>query len=311
MIIAKNVIEGDKMQTKHDGFFKRVVESKADLREFLEHYLPSDLKKEVDLSTAKLEKETYIEERLTKLLSDVVIFIRKKDKGKIYAYGLIEHQSSDDKWIAYRLEKYKLALLERHKTPDGKFPLVHGIVIYNGREPYKAPGSFWELFEEPEKAKAMHGKYTLVDLRSMPDEDIINKGHWGMVEYAMKHIHKEDPANLLDNFFRHFKDVIPQDKQSDYIYIKSLLWYIDSRVSIEDKARLSKITNTYLNKEEGEEIMRTIAQAYIDEGIKKGIEKGIEKEKFTLAKSMLKKSMDIQLIAELTGLSKQKIRKLQ
>ncbi|EKV58354.1 hypothetical protein A966_00385 [Brachyspira hampsonii 30446] len=48
----------------------------------------------------------------------------------------------------------------------------------------------------------------------------------------------------------------------------------------------------------------------IEEGMKKGIEQGIEKEKYSLARNMKNKNMDINLISELTGLSIEKIEKL-
>ena len=48
----------------------------------------------------------------------------------------------------------------------------------------------------------------------------------------------------------------------------------------------------------------------IKEGIKEGIEKGIEKEKYSLAKNMKEKNMDINLISELTKLSIEEIKKL-
>ena len=55
-------------------------------------------------------------------------------------------------------------------------------------------------------------------------------------------------------------------------------------------------------------------QAYRDgeeAGEKKGREEGILTEKQTIAKSMLEKNMDIELISELTNLSKEKIEELK
>ena len=51
-------------------------------------------------------------------------------------------------------------------------------------------------------------------------------------------------------------------------------------------------------------------QAYRD-GKDEGREEGILTEKQTIAKSMLEKNMDINLISELTKLSKEEIEKLQ
>ena len=47
-----------------------------------------------------------------------------------------------------------------------------------------------------------------------------------------------------------------------------------------------------------------------EERIEKGIEQGASNEKKTIAKSMLSKKMDIPLISELTGLSKNQIANL-
>ncbi len=59
--------------------------------------------------------------------------------------------------------------------------------------------------------------------------------------------------------------------------------------------------------DEGREIGRVEGR---EEGIKQGIEQGAEQEKIAIAKSMLKKKLDINMISEITGLSEEIIRKL-
>ena len=48
----------------------------------------------------------------------------------------------------------------------------------------------------------------------------------------------------------------------------------------------------------------------LKEAKEKGIEKGIEQEKIDIAKNMLSKNIDISVISECTGLSKEEIEKL-
>ena len=48
----------------------------------------------------------------------------------------------------------------------------------------------------------------------------------------------------------------------------------------------------------------------IKEGIKKGKLEGIRDEKYSMAKSMKTKNLDINLISEITGLTIDKIKKL-
>ena len=48
----------------------------------------------------------------------------------------------------------------------------------------------------------------------------------------------------------------------------------------------------------------------MQKGIEQGIEQGMEQEKYSLARNMKNKNMDLNLISELTGLSIEKIEKL-
>ena len=49
----------------------------------------------------------------------------------------------------------------------------------------------------------------------------------------------------------------------------------------------------------------------LEQGIEQGIEQGSTKKALEIAKSMITKEMDMDLISELTGLSKEKIEKIQ
>ena len=90
------------------------------------------------------------------------------------------------------------------------------------------------------------------------------------------------------------------DKGKDYIHIKLILWYIDSRVPARELIICHK-------KEGTEDVMRTIADIYQEEGEAKGI-----KEIATaIATRMLKQKLDLKLIASVTGLTSDEILKLK
>ncbi len=65
-----------------------------------------------------------------------------------------------------------------------------------------------------------------------------------------------------------------------------------------------------LPKEEANNIMRTIADSYIEEGFNKGILQGTEKGKAELIKMMLNQGNPVDKIAKITGLSVSDIQKL-
>lgn len=107
-------------------------------------------------------------------------------------------------------------------------------------------------------------------------------------------------------------------KGQDYIHTKLILWYTDSKVPEEKKQLLEQLIVDNLPKEDREDIMRTVADSYIDEGINKGIaigkNEGIaigeDKKTITIAKTMISKNYDFTDISDVTGLSKLDLQKI-
>lgn len=292
---------------KHDSLVKIIMTDKIAAQEFLEYYLPKDFKKLIDLSKITVEQESYIEESLSKKYSDIVYGIETKEYGKGFVYILIEAQSTVDYWTALRLWKYTLLLCERHKEKRNKLPLVYNLVIYNGKQVYNAPRNLWDLFTNSVMAKKlMMEDYQLVDLQAMSDNEIVKKKHIGMLEYILKHIHERDMIQLWEQFLANFNHVIILDKEKGYIYLKSFLWYTDAKISKKQQPRLVQVFDKYLSPQHKDNIMKTIADVYIDEGKREG-----EYNKAVIiAKKMFSQGFKIPVIAELTGLKETLIRSI-
>ena len=304
---------------KHDALVKKILTEKIAAQEFLEYYLPIEFKSLVDLTKIKVEKESFVENDLKRRYSDIIYSVKTKDNEKAFVYVLIEAQSTCDHWMALRLWKYMLLLCERHAKDKNRLPLICPLLIYNGSEVYSAPRNLWALFARPEQAKKlMTEEYKLIDLQNQSDDEIERKKRLGMMEYFLKHIHQRDMLKLWDEFLSKFKLSIIKDKELGYIYLRSFLWYTDTKVAEEKQPELERIIVKHLSIEEKDNIMRTIAQKYIDEGIQhgiiQGIEKGIEKGKIEgkaegmqlgkaeIAQNMLSEGFAPATISKVTGL---------
>ena len=308
----------------HDSLIKKALENPLIAEEFLTQYLPEEYKALIDLSTIKPEKETYVEESLKAKLSDMVFSVRMHDKtedktNNAFIYALVEHQSYSDYWIAFRLLKYSLLLLERHTSGKNKLPIILPLVIYNGKARYKAPKNIFELFAYPGIArKAITEDYNLIDLQAMDDDSIDYGKHLSFLIYTMKHIHERDTLAMLKDAMSRCSRAIVIDKEQNYILTRLILWYSDSKVPEKSKHLLEQLIVDNLPKQEANNIMRTIADSYIEEGFnkgilqgtEKGIEKGIEKGKAELIKMMLNQGNPVDKIAKITGLSVSDIQKL-
>ncbi|WP_371219022.1 transposase [Orientia tsutsugamushi] len=127
----------------------------------------------------------------------------------------------------------------------------------------------------------------------------------------LKHIHQRDMLKLWEEFLIKFKHVLILDKEKGYIYLRSFLWYTDTKLLESQQPELEQVLAKYLSEEEKGNIMRTIAEKYIDEGIEIGETKGIAKGRAEaaqgLARNLLKAGFSVEFISENTGLSKEEV----
>ena len=111
--------------TPHDAVFKQFLTQADTARDFLAIHLPPALRQRCDLDTLQLESASFIEESLRAWYSDV-LWSLKTASGEGYIYVVIEHQSSPDAQMAFRLMRYAIAAMQRHldgghtKLPDRK-----------------------------------------------------------------------------------------------------------------------------------------------------------------------------------------------
>ena len=308
-------------KANHDSLIKKVMENPIAVTEFLDEFLPTEFKEQLDLGSLKVEKESYVEDSLKTRFSDIVYSVQTKaeqtsEPEKAFVYMLLEHMSSSDHFIAFRLWKYSLLLLERHAKKKNKLPIILPIILYNGKNKYTAPKNIWELFSYPALAKkAIAEDYQLINLNEMSDDDIDYEKHLSFVLYTMKHIHDRDTLKMLKNAMQKCTKALIIDKGKDYVHTKLILWYTDSKVPAENKQLLEQLIVDNLPKEDTDNIMRTIADTYIEEGIAigeaRGVEKGATNKIVEIARRMLQEKTDIKFISSVTGLSSDEVLKIQ
>ena len=320
-------------KANHDSLIKKAMENPVTAAEFFSEYLPAEFKNFIDLNTLKIEKESHVEDSLKTKFSDIVYAVKTKTKNQeesdtAFIYLLLEHQATPDYWIAFRLMKYSMLLLERHIKKRNKLPVIMQMVLYNGTVKYSAPKNLWQLFGNPELAKnSMGGDYNLIDLNAMSDDDIDYEKHLSFLLYSMKNIHDRDMLAMLKKVMQRCKQALIIDKGQDYVHTKLILWYTDSKVPVEKKQLLEQLIVDNLPKEDTENIMKTIADSYIEEGINqgiaigeargeargeaKGVEIGATNKVFEIARRMLKEKTDINFISSVTGLASDEVLKLQ
>ena len=92
----------------HDKLFRTIFSDKEEAEGFLRAYLPETISNQLDWQTLTLVETSFVDEALKESESDVLYQIQHRStQTPIVLYLLFEHQSVPDKWMRFRLFKYK------------------------------------------------------------------------------------------------------------------------------------------------------------------------------------------------------------
>ncbi|EIL7533238.1 Rpn family recombination-promoting nuclease/putative transposase, partial [Escherichia coli] len=186
--------------TPHDAAFRSFLANPDVARDFLELHLPAEYRQLCDLSTLKLEPATFVEPDLHQYASDILWSVKTTGGKDGYVYTLIEHQSTENLYMPFRMLRYSVAAMQRHLEQYKTLPLVIPVLFYHGeRSPYPYSMNWLDCFENPALAAKIYTKpFPLVDITVVDDNEIMNHRRMAALTLLMKHIRHRDMMELLD-----------------------------------------------------------------------------------------------------------------
>ncbi|EFL7455563.1 Rpn family recombination-promoting nuclease/putative transposase, partial [Escherichia coli] len=186
--------------TPHDAAFRSFLANPDVARDFLELHLPAEYRQLCDLSTLKLEPATFVEPDLHQYASDILWSVKTTGGEDGYVYTLIEHQSTENLYMPFRMLRYSVAAMQRHLEQHKTLPLVIPVLFYHGeRSPYPYSMNWLDCFENPALAAKIYTKpFPLVDITVVDDNEIMNHRRMAALTLLMKHIRHRDMMELLD-----------------------------------------------------------------------------------------------------------------
>jgi predicted transposase/invertase (TIGR01784 family) len=235
--------------------------------------------------------------------------------GPGYVYCLIEHQSSPDDMMAFRLLRYSIAAMHRHlKQGHKRLPMIVPILFYHGKQsPYPYSMRWLDCFDDPAAAQTLYTQaFPLVDVTIIPDNEIKTHRKVALLEYVQKHIHERDINIHLNNITELMGKFKPSKED-----VQSLMHYLTQEGNALDTGDFIRILgqNAPCYREEimtiAEHLEQKGRQKGLQEGIQKGMQKGmqegIQKGSSTrereIARNLLAMKMDRSTIEQVTGLS--------
>ncbi|MDU2939829.1 MAG: Rpn family recombination-promoting nuclease/putative transposase [Enterobacteriaceae bacterium] len=286
----------------HDAVFKTFLTHQQTARDFLEIHLPPVLRAICDLSTLQLESGSFIEEDLRAYFSDVLYSLKTED-GDSYIYALIEHQSSPDRHMTFRLMRYAIAAMQRHLDAGHEtLPLVIPVLFYHGNEsPYPYSMRWLDEFTRPDIAQKLYsGAFPLADITVIPDDEIMQHKRMAILELLQKHIRLRDLAELTEQLVT----LLPMG-YTTHNQLKTLLNYmVQAGNTCDPEAFIRQLAH---RSAEHKETLMTIAD-YLEQkgrerGRYEGLQEGKQEEARRIAQLMLQKGLSPTLVMDMTGLT--------
>jgi predicted transposase/invertase (TIGR01784 family) len=290
-----------KIHNPHDSFVRRSLSNLEVAKDLLKAHLLPTVVEQINWDTIQFTNRSFVKKELAQFHSDIVYKCELNGK-KAYIYVLLEHQSTPDRMLAFRMLQYTVALMEQDLAEgNDQLPVVITVGLYAGDEtPYPYSVDIYDCFAEPDLARELMFKaLQLIDLTIINQEELTHHGKADLLEILLKQAISRDFLSWVKSN----QELVTRLLSRFYGY-SGVVYILDRDDKNDPKELMEAMIAAAPDKKE---LVMTAAQKLREQGM----QQGIEENKITIAKTMLKKDCEISFIQEITGLSTQTIEKLK
>jgi len=245
----------------HDTFFKNLMSDPQNVRDFISGFLPSEISKQIDISTIKHKDREQLTKKNRKLHLDLVITCKLAGKDA-EIYILFEHKSMLDKLTLVQILTYCAALWEHNILVEKRSPVpVIPVVFYHGKDEFNLPERFSNYFSVDESLKGymVDFGYALFNTANFAEDEIArnsyNNLYLGASLMAFKRIFNTLPE--MEITLRHLLKLDSNNRLYIFEYLLT-----SKKIKFEEfEEAIRKI---------GGNNMPTIAEQWIERGRKEG-----------------------------------------
>jgi predicted transposase YdaD len=312
----------------HDEFFKRSMADLSIAKDFFTAHLPATVLSQVCLDTLHMEPSVFVDEELKSRLNDMLYRVKLYNKeDDAYLYLLIDHQSTPDPIMPFRLTYYMMQVLDKHvrdakskKKDPLPLPFIWSAVFYNGQSIYDKERCLFKLFGEYGSfaEKLFTEAFNLIDVSLEADADLRGQRWASVLSWCMRHSRHQEFLPYIPVLGALLRDLAVKVGDSRF---KSMLYYVAS--SLETSASKDTVIKALLKELPAEfkgEVMTLGEQIYAEGELKgelrgelrgelKGVAIGVDHSIHAL--EMLKADCHINDIVKETELSYDVIERLR
>ena len=242
----------------------------------------------IDFNQLEEQKRSFMSDRLEEQESDLLFTVPFKngdETDKLIIYILIEHQSTVDVSMGYRLLFYMMNIWQdqrrgwiENKVPKSAWRLrpVLPIVLYTGDRPWQVPITLSAIMDIPKELDPFVPKFEtlLLSVKETETETLIKTDHpfgWLLTVLQQEKSDKQSLIRAMEEAMRRFKTLDPEQRSQALHY---LIMFVTSRRRPEENQELTALIQQHANDMEVEIMAETMADFLIEQGDKQGFERG-------------------------------------
>lgn len=296
-----------KIDKKHDKLFKDLFNNKEEIAKFITKYL--NLKVAITKNDIEPYKTEYVTSTFESEEADVVY---KMKNNKIFF--LIEHQSTIDRAMPYRIQEYKMQIIrqeidkEKIHRRDYIFPKVIAIVLYTGENVWKTPEQIEDIQAKLFGYEENNKNFNLIDVNRYTKEELLADDL--ITSKAMLMEKSKDTKEVIQNLNLAGDSIIEQKIELGEHFIDVLAKFILSGEAKEEAEKvLKKIKNGKVENKEMYNFERIIKNEY-KKKIKEGKAMGRTEAKKEMIKNLYAMDFSIDTIVQATNMNNSEVKQI-
>ncbi len=266
---------------QHDESYKLLFSHPQMVQDLLTGFVPEEWVHEVDFGTLEKVSGSFVADDLRDREDDVIWRVRWRG-GWLYVYLLIEFQSAVDPFMAVQLLTYRGLLYQDllrtgRLGATGKLPPVVPIVLYNGRERWRAPRDVAEVLDEHPaglEAYRPRARYLVLDEGAFAEEELAGLRNLAAAVFRLENSRSPEALGAVVAELVEWLRAPEQEglRRSFAVWVKRVL--LPARLPGIDLPHVTNLqeVNTML----AERVMEWTEQ-WKEQGLQQGLQRGIQR----------------------------------
>lgn len=268
-------MSSEPVSNPHDRYFKQLLAQPEMAMDFIRAFLPAEVVDTMERSSLEPSAQSFVDEALRAHHTDLLFQVQLRSDAPALVYILFEHKSFPDRRVAFQLLRYIVRVWEHSQRQYKALPPVFPVVFYHGKTAWAIGDRLSWLVQAPEAFREFTPdfRYWLCDLSAVPEDVIKGEITFRVALTVLKYIWDDDLRPHVLEALRLMTE--SARSQSTMEFLATLLTYI---VTATDKMSAEDLREVLVEvfPEEGDVIMNTIAERWIQQGLQQGMQQGMQ-----------------------------------